>query len=106
IPSGQVLDIGCADGHLLGKLPSSYERAGVEVNPEMAAIAERRGGEIIASDILAPDLVSRFSGRFDVVFALSVLEHMEDIRAASEVALKLLEPDGALIFEVPLISPR
>src|SRR5262245_17557509 len=35
-PSGRVLDIGCADGFLLGRLGSAYEPYGVEVNETMA----------------------------------------------------------------------
>src|ERR1700758_5129949 len=39
-PHGRVLDIGCADGHLLKKLRASHQCYGIEVNPKMAALCK------------------------------------------------------------------
>ena len=105
-PHGRVLDIGCADGHLLKKLQSSHECYGIEVNPKMAALCRSAGIDIIGSDICDPVLSEKYKGSFDVVSAIAVFEHLNDLRAAVKISLDLLRPDGVLLFEVPLISSQ
>jgi SAM-dependent methyltransferase len=102
-PGSDVLDIGCADGHLLKKLVGDFGCFGIEVNEEMARRAEAAGVEIIARD-LGEALVSAGSRRFDVVTAIAVLEHLDDFRFGVERALALLNPGGSLVLEVPLVG--
>ena len=104
--SGAVLDIGCADGHLLKKLGPGYRLFGIEANEAMGRIAEARGVTILGHDLLAPELCAAHAGRFDAVTAIAVFEHLRDIRAGVESALHMLREDGVLLFEVPLISTR
>ena len=40
---GRILDVGCADGYLLSKLPLHYTRYGIEVNSKMAERAAGSG---------------------------------------------------------------
>jgi SAM-dependent methyltransferase len=101
---GRVLDIGCADGHLLVKLGSGYELHGIEVNETMGRLAAQQGVSILGTDLLDPKLVSVHEGAFDVITAVAVFEHLSDIRAGVKNALRLLCEDGVMIFEVPLIS--
>ncbi len=103
-PGGRVLDIGCADGALLTKIPDSFERYGIEVNPLMAARAAEAGITIIGSDLLAPSIARDHCGSFDMITAIAVFEHLPDLRRGMQVALDLLKPDGVLLFEVPYIS--
>jgi O-antigen biosynthesis protein len=103
---GRVLDIGCADGHLLAKLGSGYELHGIEVNETMGRIAAQQGVSIIGRNLLDPTLVSIHEGTFDVITAVAVFEHLPDIRTGVEFALRLLKEDGVMIFEVPLISKQ
>ena len=105
-PHGRVLDIGCADGHLLKKLQSSHECYGIEVNTNMAARCRSVGIDIIGSDICDPVLSEKYKGSFDVVSAIAVFEHLSDLRAAVKSSLDLLGPDGILLLEVPLISSQ
>jgi glycosyltransferase involved in cell wall biosynthesis/SAM-dependent methyltransferase len=101
---GRVLDIGCANGTLLSKLPDRFERYGIEVNARMAALAAERGAWMLGGDLLDPALLREHSGRFDVVTSIAVFEHLPDIRRGMQVALELLSSDGVLLFEVPYIS--
>lgn len=105
LPAGRVLDIGCADGHLLLQLMPTYTCYGIEVNPRMAARAEQAGVTVIGSDIFGPGIVEDYRGHFDAVTAIAVFEHTRDFRRAVEIALELLSPGGFLLFEVPLIGP-
>ena len=103
-PSGRLLDVGCADGHLLNKLLGSHERYGIEVNEAMAAKAVRAGVQLISRDVLDPQLPDRFTGFFDVISAIAVLEHVANLRGAVEALLAMLKPVGFCLFEMPLIS--
>jgi glycosyltransferase involved in cell wall biosynthesis/SAM-dependent methyltransferase len=102
--SGKVLDIGCVDGHLLRKLGTGFETYGIEVNPHMAERAAAAGVTVIAHDIFDRRLGEQFAGRFDIVTAIAVFEHVSDFKRAFETAMSLLAEDGVLIFEVPVIS--
>jgi len=105
-PRGRVLDIGCADGHLLRKLQPSHECYGIEVNPRMAELCWSAGIKIIASDIYDVTVLSSFRDYFNAVSAVAVFEHLRDLKGAVRIALELLGPDGILLFEVPLISSQ
>jgi O-antigen biosynthesis protein len=101
---GRVLDIGCADGHLLAKLGPAYTRFGIEANETMCRIAGRHGVTILGRDLLDPAVTEALGGSFDVVTAIAVFEHLRDIRSGFATALSLLRDDGVLLFEVPLMS--
>jgi SAM-dependent methyltransferase len=103
-PKGRILDIGCADGHLLRKLGGNYDRFGIELNRQAAEKCRADGITILASDILDPELPRRYAEAFELESAIAVFEHIPDFKAAVEAALALLRPDGILLFEVPLIS--
>ena len=101
---GSVLDIGCADGHLLAKLGEGYRLFGIEANAAAGRIAACRCVTLLGQDLLDPVLTAPGTARFDVVTAIAVFEHLRDIRAGIHAALSLLRDDGVLLFEVPLMS--
>ncbi len=103
--SGRVLDIGCADGHLLRRLTGPFQRFGIEPNARAAGEARSAGIQIIAADLLDPALQQQHAGTFDLVLAIATFEHIADFRGAFSSALALLKPEGLLVFEVPLITP-
>ncbi|MGA8707258.1 MAG: glycosyltransferase [Steroidobacteraceae bacterium] len=101
---GRVLDIGCADGHLLTKLGPRYDLYGIEANETIGGIASRRGVTVVGQDLLDPAIAACHAGSFDVITAIAVFEHLKDIRAAFETSIHLLRDGGIMLFEVPLIS--
>jgi len=101
-PGSTVLDVGCANGHLLRAL-RGRRRLGIEPHPAMASEATAAGLEIIASDILDAHSRKVAEGACDVVTAIAVLEHLTDFRAGFEAIASCLTSDGVLIFEVPLL---
>jgi glycosyltransferase involved in cell wall biosynthesis/SAM-dependent methyltransferase len=105
-PGGSVLDIGCAEGTLLRKLPDNFERYGIEMNERMAANAVETGICILGHDLLDPGIIDEHQGRFDVVTSIAVFEHLPDLRRGVQVALDLLKSDGVLLFEMPYISAK
>jgi glycosyltransferase involved in cell wall biosynthesis/SAM-dependent methyltransferase len=102
---GRVLDVGCADGHLLQQLGSTYEAFGIEVNGHLREQCARAGIRMLGADICDESLPARYGGSFDVISAIAVLEHVPDIRTALNRIRALLAPEGVLLFEVPLLSP-
>ena len=101
---GTVLDIGCADGYLLAKLAPNYGVFGIEVNAAMGEIAAGHGVQVLGRDLMDPAILEHHAGRFDVITAIALFEHLRDIRAGMQRALQLLRDDGVLLFEVPLMS--
>jgi SAM-dependent methyltransferase len=97
---GAVLDVGCGDGYLLGKLAAS-RRDGLD--PTLAA-ERREAGLRLAAGYFPADLEKLgFSGPYDAIFSLAVFEHLGEAElAAARAALPaLLRPGGRLIVTVP-----
>jgi SAM-dependent methyltransferase len=103
-PNGRILDVGCANGHLLRKLGPAYERFGIEPNARASEECHLAGISILASELPDDDLGRNYAQTFDLALAIAVFEHIPHFREAIEGAIDLLRPDGLLLFEVPLIS--
>ncbi|AVQ82237.1 hypothetical protein C4F17_15430 [Variovorax sp. PMC12] len=101
---GKILDIGCADGYLLSKLPSAFEKSGIEVNLKAACQAHQQGIQILGNDLLEPKLAEHHRSEFDVVTAIAVFEHLLDFRGGFGTAIAMLKQDGFMLFEVPVMS--
>nr|WP_083916311.1 class I SAM-dependent methyltransferase [Methylobacterium sp. B34] len=105
-PSGKVLDIGCVDGFLLEQLGSGFVKYGIEMNARMSLRAQERGINIIGPDILNRELILAHAGKFDLITAIAVFEHLPNIRQGLKNSLDLLAEDGIILFEIPLISEQ
>ena len=104
IAPGQILDVGCAGGHTLLKLPDDYIPFGVEVSKELASIARARfsarGGDAIQGDAIAvlPRLpADSFSG----VLMTSYLEHELDPGTVLKHVARIMRPGARAIIKVP-----
>lgn len=96
---GRYLDVGCGSGGALGVAAAlGWQVAGIEVDEAAAAKARRFTGELHVGDVLTAPFAP---GRFDVVTAFHVLEHVPDPVAVLRRAIAWLAPDGLLIVEVP-----
>lgn len=104
IKSGNILDIGCADGYLLRQVGASFARFGIEVNQSAAKIASNFDINIIGHNLFDSGIQEKYKGAFDVVTAIAVFEHLGDFYAGFEAAVNLLSYDGILLFEVPILS--
>lgn len=104
MPSGAVLDVGCANGFLLAGLGPDYQQFGIEPNDQLGARCRQAGIEMIGRDICDPELGAQWDGRFDVITAMAVLEHVPDMKLALENMIRMLKNQGLILFETPLIS--
>jgi len=99
---GRYLDVGCGSGGALGVAQAlGWQVAGIEVDEAAAAKAKRFSDEIHVGDALTAPFAP---GRFDVVTAFHVLEHVPAPVAMIRRALSWLAPGGLLIIEVPNVG--
>jgi SAM-dependent methyltransferase len=104
IPEGtrEVLEVGCGRG-VTGRL--LQERlgcrvTGVELNPVVAREAARHLHRVIQGDIQALEI----EGRFDVVLALELVEHLPEGEGFLGRIPELLAPGGRAVFSIPNVG--
>jgi 2-polyprenyl-3-methyl-5-hydroxy-6-metoxy-1,4-benzoquinol methylase len=89
--AGKVLDIGCFRGDFLISLGPSYDSYGIEINGAAADIARSREIKVIGRDF--GDLAGH-EGKFDVITAIDVIEHVPDPLAMLRTMGQALRPGG------------
>ncbi len=89
-----ILDVGCFSGEFLNGISDNVEKYGIEPSVSAARIAQSLGVKIVAKtlDSLQP------GKQFDVVVAIDVIEHIEDIRQFMEQAFSFVQSNGVLII--------
>lgn len=90
---GRVLDVGGYDGFWLSRLQAD-SRVSVDIDfvPGFSGVAYLQGDGL---------RLPLRDGMFDVVFALDVLEHVDDERRFIAELLRVLRPGGRLILTTP-----
>lgn len=113
VPEGShVLDLGCATGYL-----SQYLREkkrcnilAVDIDPANVSIAVQRGLTAFEGDADGPATWERITGyaaghgKFDVVIAGDVIEHLKQPDETLKKAKGVLKKDGILIASTPNIA--
>jgi SAM-dependent methyltransferase len=104
-----VFEIGCNDGLFMAKLRERGAKVlvGVEPNPVSGKIAGERGIKVYP-DMLSPALCKDAvvqSGKFNLVIARQVLEHLVDFENFFECVKLVLRDDGLLFIDVPDFAP-
>jgi hypothetical protein len=78
---------------------------GVELDPEMAAQAERFCERVIVGDLDTLDLEAELGEeRFDVIVAADVLEHLRDPPATLRALRPFLKPEGWFVVSLPNVA--
>jgi len=96
---GRLLDLGCGTGGILNDWARESQCFGVDRSRLGVEICRGRGLEGVAQgDLEAPPLAA---GCFDLVFAMDVIEHLDDDVAFLAKARELCAPGGHAIFSVP-----
>jgi SAM-dependent methyltransferase len=94
----RILDYGCGTGHNIAHLARLGEARGADLaSPEALAFREELAAPILD---LGSDL-REHHGRYDVVTALDVLEHIADDASALSEMARFLVPGGQLVLTVP-----
>lgn len=103
--SVKILDFGCNTGFLVGELQKQgYNVCGVDVSESAIDFGRAQGVQNILvynPDNLKLDKDIFPETKFDVIFALDVVEHIEKDQHALEVLRTKLTPQGRIIVMVP-----
>jgi SAM-dependent methyltransferase len=95
-PGERILDLGCGDGVLTGRIAEAGARVtGLEPDPDMAEAARARGIEVLEQDAHEPF----GEARFDAVFSNAALHWMRDPDLVLRHVRRALRPGGRLVAE-------
>jgi SAM-dependent methyltransferase len=101
-PSPRVLDAGCGTGRNLVELGRLGAAEGVDSSEDAVTFCRRRGLDGVRQAELAE--LPYEDGRFDVVVATDVIEHIEDDARALAELRRVARPGGRLVVTVPAYS--
>jgi SAM-dependent methyltransferase len=103
-PAGTLLDVACGTGQHLSRLRDTYEVVGLELDPEMAALARARNLKVLEGDMEDFDLARRFDIVTCLFSSIGYMETPERLRKAIANMAAHLKPSGLLVVE-PWFSP-
>jgi SAM-dependent methyltransferase len=95
----EILDAGCGSGRTLDELAAYGRVSGIELSPEAAAVASRRGQFDVRIGRL--EELPWDEATFDLITCLDVIEHTPDDRATLRELRRVTKPDGRLLVTVP-----
>jgi SAM-dependent methyltransferase len=98
-PHRHILDVGCGTGGMFPLLQGFGEVAGAEFSPDARERATRMFPGVTVSACALPDDVPQ--GRFELVTAFDVLEHLDEPVAAARTLSSRLADGGQLVVTVP-----
>ena len=103
-----ALDVGCGAGLLCEPLARlGAEVTGVDAAPEnIAAAKAHAAGSALDIAYLSGELAKLDIGRFDLITAMEVIEHVADKRAFAAELAGRLAPGGLLVVSTPNRTPR
>lgn len=96
---GNILDIGCNDGTLLGFYPDTFEKYGVDPSD----VAQEITGNVkVVQDIFpSEELLTLLNGqKFNIITSIAMFYDLEDPIAFSKEIKNILAPDGVWLFEM------
>lgn len=96
----RVLDIGCAMGYVLRRLPNRWTRVGVDASAY--AISEAKKALPDATFINA--LMPPDDAKFDLITAFDVIEHVVNYKPMIAHIDRILAPEGRIVFVVPVFD--
>jgi len=99
-PSDLVLEIGCGKGGFLERIrQKGVSCVGLEMNRDAMETARGRGLDVRDASVEAH--VSENRGRYDLVCAFQVMEHIPQVGEFLSACLEVLKPGGKLVLSVP-----
>lgn len=97
--ASRILDAGCGTGRNLVEFGRLGPAEGVDFSEEAVAFCRRRGlagvRQATVEELPFPD------GRFDLIIATDVIEHLDDDRRALAELRRVAAPGGRVIITVP-----
>lgn len=101
--SGELLDVGCSQGHFLDLAHrSGFATIGLEPNEKTAQFARDYYGLSVINGVLPQD--NFCPNQFDLITMFHVIEHMPSPSRALKHVHRILRRDGFLFLETPTID--
>ena len=101
--TGRCLEIGCSSGNFLSILQAEgYQVFGIDPSTSYAQYAQRLGLEVVIG--MFPEDLPKDYGRFDILAAFHVLEHVDDPLEVLRAMKEYSTDNGLLVLEYPDIS--
>jgi len=104
-PPERLLEIGLGSGVLIPELAARAGRyIGIDIHDSLDLVKAQSDGLGQGIDLLRADVRALpFAGdSFDLIFALSVLEHMDSLDSAIDEIGRVLQPGGRLLVGFPI----
>lgn len=103
-PGACVLDVGCADGRFLLKLPPTLERVGVDIDAPSIARAKANPGAAEIELICADFSRIQVARKVDLITMFHILEHLPAPVAVLDHLRSVSRPSTRLVVEVPILE--
>lgn len=101
----KIFDFGCNTGFLVGELQKKgYDVSGVDISETAIDYGQSQGVKNIAvynPENFKPEKDMFPEVKFDVIFALDVIEHIENDSMALSLLKNKLNPQGCIVLMVP-----
>lgn len=103
-PGDHVLEIGCNSGKYLRRVSEITDNVvGLDFNPSALEKAEAKGVKVLNESIEIH--ADKNAGKYDVICAFQVFEHLTQSGSVVTAILKALRPGGKLVMSVPNNGP-
>jgi len=106
-PNSNILEIGCASGHVSYYLKNNLNCKvwGIEIDKAAATIAEPFLEKLIIGDIQDNKTLQHLDGKkFDYIILMDVLEHLQQSEQVLENLVKFLKDNGTLLISIPNVA--
>lgn len=97
----RILDVGCADGYLIGPFASQHEVIGLDVSSQFAPLALKAGFASHQIKDLSSDSIDLPDHSIDAAFCGQTIEHVIDTDWLLSEINRVLKPGGSLMVTTP-----
>lgn len=98
-PSPRILDAGCGTGRNLAEFSGLGPAEGIDHSPQAVEFCRRRGLDGVREGAI--EALPFEDGRFDLIFATDVIEHLPDDRLALAELRRVAAPGASFVVTVP-----
>ncbi|HEY4346195.1 MAG TPA: class I SAM-dependent methyltransferase [Gaiellaceae bacterium] len=105
--AASLLDVACGTGRHLGHLRARYRVEGIDLDPQLIAVARERLGDVPlhVGDMTSFDLGRRFDAVTCLFSAIGYVGTVDRLDAAIAAMSRHLEPGGVMVVE-PWLTPE